>query len=179
MKTAYHYDYKTLIYQGQSQIHEVPGYDNYILPQFSTWVAKPDFDEETEQANFDVKNQKWLVELKLVEAMAYHKQTREPKVFDDESLVTDEYTLKKPLTPWDEWMDGGWITNESNRYIDGYNNADDTRRHLYLTICDPLMAEANIKRLQGHEIEAKEYEQQALFLRVKIQQENPYPIMRT
>jgi hypothetical protein len=113
MKIAYYYDYKTRIYQGESQIHKVAGYDEYILPQFSTWVAKPDFNEETEQAKFDVENQKWLVELKPVEVTAYHKQTHEFKVFNDSSLVTEEYTLEKPLTQWDEWVEGSWATNES------------------------------------------------------------------
>ena len=85
MKIAYHYDYKTFIYQGESQIHKVAGYDEYILPQFSTWVAKPVFDAETEHVKFDVKNQIWLVELKPVEVTAYNKQTHESKVFDDAS----------------------------------------------------------------------------------------------
>ncbi|WP_261881506.1 hypothetical protein [Vibrio coralliirubri] len=175
MKIAYHYDYKTFIYQGESQIHKVAGYDEYILPQFSTWVAKPAFDEEAEQAKYDVKNQKWLVELKPIQVTAYHKKTQEPKVFADASLVSDEYTLKKPSTPFDEWIDGAWVTNKSNQHIAEYNQVDNVRRGLYAQICDPLIAEANIKRLQGFEDDAQTIEAQALAARNKIQTENPWP----
>lgn len=179
MKIAYHYDYKTLIYQGKSQIHKVSGYDEYILPQLSTWVANPDFDEETEQTKFDVKNQKWLVELKPVQVTAYHKQTYELKVFDDASLVTDEYTLEKPLTQWDEWINNAWVTNESNKYIAEYNLVDDARRAAYFQMVTPLIDEAKIKRdlINTPEsiAEADELEQQALAARQKIQTENPWP----
>lgn len=179
MKRAYHYDYKTLIYQGESQIYKLTGYDEYILPQFSTWLEKPTFDDETEQAKFDVKSQKWLVELKPVQVTAYHKQTHESKVFDDASLVTDEYTLEKPLTQWDEWINDAWVTNESNKYIAEYNQVDDARRSAYFQMVTPLIDEAKIKRdlINTPEsiAEAGELEQQALAARLKIQSENPWP----
>lgn len=179
MKIAYHYDYQTLIFQSESQIHKVDGYDDYILPQFSTWVEKPAFDAVTEQAKFDVISQKWLVELKPVEVTAYNKQTHESKVFDDASLVTDEYTLKKPLTPWDEWINDEWVTNESNKYIAEYNQVDDVRRRAYFKMVTPLIDEAKIKRdlIKTPEaiVEADELEQQALAARQKIQTENPWP----
>ncbi|MCC4783125.1 hypothetical protein LMH77_09445 [Vibrio lentus] len=175
MKIAYHYDYKTFIYQGECQIHKVAGYDEYILPQFSTWVAKPAFDEEAEQAKYDVKNQKWLVELKLVEVMTYHKLNHESKVFADASLVSDEYTLKKPSTQWDEWIDDAWVTNKSDKYIAEYDQVDNVRRSQYAQVCDPLFSEANIKRLQGFEGDARAIEAQALAARDKIQTENPWP----
>ncbi|PML09503.1 hypothetical protein [Vibrio lentus] len=175
MKIAYHYDYKTLIYQGESQIQQVTGYDEYILPQFSTWVAKPAFDEITEQAQFDIKSQKWLVELKPIQVTAYHKKTQEPKVFNDVSLVTDKHTLEKPSTQWDEWINVSWVTNKSNQYIAEYNQVDNVRRSQYVQVCDPLFAEANIKRLQGFEGDARAIEAQALAARDKIQTENPWP----
>lgn len=175
MKIAYHYDYKTLIYQGESQIHKVAGYDKYILPQFSTWVAKPAFDEETEQAKFDVKNQKWLVDLKPVEVTVYHKQTHESKVFDDASLVTDEYTLEKPLTQWDEWINDAWITNESNKYIAEYDQVDSARRAAYREVSDPLYMEAWRKESKGLIDEATDFIQQADAAVELIQTENPWP----
>lgn len=175
MKIAYHYDYKTFIYQGESQIHKVAGYDEYILPQFSTWVAKPAFDEEAEQAKYDVKNQKWLVELKPIQVTAYHKKTQEPKVFADASLVSDEYTFKKPSTQWEEWVNDAWVTNESDKYIAEYDQVDNVRRSQYVQVCDPLFAEANIKRLQGFEDDARAIEAQALAARDKIQTETPWP----
>ena len=175
MKIAYHYDYKTFIYQGESQIHKVAGYDEYILPQLSTWVTKPVFDEETEQAKFDTTNHKWLVELKNVEVTAYNKQTRESKVFDDTFLVTDDYSLEKPTTQWDEWIDGSWITNLSNKYIAEYDAVDARRRMLFAEICDPLKMEALDMQFDGKHEEAKELQRQARAAKEKIKLDNPWP----
>lgn len=175
MKIAYHYDYQTLIYQGESQIHRVTGYDDYILPQLSTWVTKPIFDEETEQAKFDATNQKWLVELKTVEVTAYNKQTRESKVFDDTSLVTDDYSLEKPTTQWDEWIDDEWITNESNKYIHDYAQVDATRSALYTQLTDQLESELARKQRQGKADEVQVLSDRINELEAKIKAENPYP----
>ncbi len=175
MKLAYHYDYESHAYTGSSQIYKVAGYDEYILPQFSTWVAKPAFDVETEQAKFDVKNQKWLVELKPVEVTTYHKKTRETKVFDDVSLVTDEYTVEKPSTPWDEWIDNTWVTNESNKYIAEYDQVDSSRRAAYREVSDPLYMEAWRKESKGLVDEAAAFRQQADAAVDLIQAENPWP----
>ena len=180
MKAAYHYDPKTLVYLGKSNVDSIAGYEDYILPQFATWVATPEFDEKAEQAKFDAQNQKWIVEPKPVAVTAYHKQTREPKLFDDASLVADEYTLKKPLTQWDEWLNDVWVTNESDKYIAEYNLVDDARRAAYFQVVTPLIDEAKIKRdlIKTPEAiaEADELEQQALAARQKIQTENPWPI---
>ncbi|NOH35619.1 hypothetical protein [Vibrio chagasii] len=175
MKIAYHYDYKTLVYQGESQIHKVAGYDEYILPQFSTWVPKTDFDEETEQAKFDVNDQNWVVELKPVKVTAYHKQTHESKVFDDASLVTGEYTLEKPLTQWDEWIDDSWVTNLSNKYIHDYAQVDATRSALYTQLTDPLESELARKQRQGKTNEVQILSDRINELEAKIKAENPYP----
>ncbi|MDC5723087.1 hypothetical protein [Vibrio europaeus] len=175
MKIAYHYDFKAHVYTGESQVHKVHGYDDYILPQFATWIAKPSFDEETELAKFDVTNQKWFVELKPVEVTAYHKQTQESKVFGDASLVTEEYTLEKPLTQWDEWINNAWVTNEINKYIAEYNQIDDKRRALYSQMCDPLKMEAMDLMDEGKEVEALQLKKQALAAKQKIKTENPWP----
>ncbi|HFG1885800.1 TPA: phage tail protein, partial [Vibrio cholerae] len=50
------------------------------------------------------------------------------------------------------------------------------RRSLYFAMVDPLVSEANIKRLQGKEAEAIELERQAIAAREKIQLENPWPV---
>ncbi|MEZ9463195.1 hypothetical protein AB4178_15965 [Vibrio splendidus] len=175
MKIAYHYNYKTLIYQGESQIHKVAGYDEYILPQFSTWVAKPAFDEEIEQAKFDVENQEWLVELKPVEVTAYHKPTHKSKVFDDVSLATDDYTLDKPATQWDEWINESWVINESDRYIAEYDQVDSQRRAAYREVSDPLYMEAWRKESKGLVDEAAAFRQQADAAVELIQAEHPWP----
>ena len=175
MKIAYHYDYKTFIHQGESQIHKVAGYDEYILPQFSTWIANPEFDDKTEHAKFDVKNHKWLVEPKPVEVTGYNKQTQEAKVFDDASLVTDEYTLEKPSTLWDEWVDGAWVTNQSNKYIAEYDQAGSARRSAYSEVSDPLYMEAWRKESKGLVDEAAAFRQQADAAGELIQAEHPWP----
>lgn len=175
MKIAYHYDYKTFVYAGERQIQKVAGYDDYILPQLATFLELPEFDSETEQARFDEQNQKWTVDTKFVEVTAYHKQTHEPKDFDDASLITDEYIKGEPATQWDEWTNGAWVTNESNQHIAEYNQVDNVRRGLYVQMCDPLIAEANIKRLQGFDVEAQAIEAQALAARGKIQTDHPWP----
>ncbi|MCE7576186.1 hypothetical protein VFES401_05985 [Aliivibrio fischeri] len=87
------------------------------------------------------------------------------------------FTLSEPSTRFDEWIDNQWVTNQSNKYIDDFNQVDDTRRDLYNRVCDPFFAEARIKRMQGKEQEAMEVEAQALAARKKIQRENPWPSM--
>ncbi|EGQ8314587.1 phage tail protein [Vibrio cholerae] len=177
MKYAYHYDYKNLIYVGVSQVHKVDGYDDYILPQSATWVATPKFDEITHQARFDLNTGSWVVEPKLFKVTAYLKlDCTKQKEFDDVTLVTDDYTLKEPATRFDEWIDEEWVTDISAKYIAEFDQVDNLRRHLYFTMVDPLVSEANIKRLQGKEAEAIELEHQAIAAREKIQLDHPWPV---
>ncbi len=175
MKIAYHYDYKTFVYMGERQVYKVAGYDDYILPQLATFVEIPELDTETEQAKFNEHNQQWIIEPKFIEVTAYHEQTHAPKDFDDASLITQGYTQEKPATQWDEWINDAWVTNESDKYIAEYDQIDNVRRSQYVQVCDPLFAEANIKRLQGFEDDARAIEAQALAARAKIQTENPWP----
>lgn len=176
MKSAYHYNPENRVFSGESSVNKVAGYNDYIKPQCSTWVSPPNFDEETEQAKFDVKNQKWLVELKPVEVTAYHKQTHESKVFDDESLVTDEYTLEKPSTQWDEWTNDAWVTNQSNKYIAEYDQVDSQRRAAYREVSDPLYMEAWRKESEGLADEAAAFKQQADAAVELTKDKHPWPI---
>ncbi|WP_192891093.1 hypothetical protein [Vibrio bathopelagicus] len=89
--------------------------------------------------------------------------------------IKDNFTPKKPVTQFDEWIDDAWVTNKSNQHIAEYNQIDNVRRSQYVQVCDPLFAEANIKRLQGFEGDARAIEAQALAARDKIQTENPWP----
>ncbi|MBU2910039.1 hypothetical protein [Vibrio splendidus] len=90
-------------------------------------------------------------------------------------LILDGWTLEEPKTKFDEWIDDAWVTNKSNQHIAEYNQVDNVRRSQYVQMCDPLFAEANIKRLQGFEDDARAIEAQALAARDKIQTENPWP----
>ncbi|MGL4223827.1 MAG: hypothetical protein ACRCSE_01590 [Vibrio sp.] len=86
------------------------------------------------------------------------------------------FTAAEPATQFDDWIDDRWVTNISNQYIAEFYCVDDTRRGLYFSMVDPLVSEANIKRLQGKEVEAGDLEKQALAAREKIQLENPWPV---
>ncbi|MDN6983666.1 phage tail protein, partial [Vibrio cholerae] len=90
--------------------------------------------------------------------------------------IKEGFTDKKPKTRWDKWNDGEWVTDLSAQYIAEFDQVDNLRRHLYFTMVDPLVSEANIKRLQGKEAEAIELERQAIAAREKIQLENPWPV---
>ncbi|WP_185839437.1 hypothetical protein, partial [Vibrio cholerae] len=119
MKIAYLYDPQTFFYSGFIQVHKLDGYDHYILPQLATWIAPQQFDEKTHQARFNLKASSWVVEPKLIKVTAYLKSDcTKQKEFDDVTLVTDDYTLKKPPTQFDEWIDGEWVTDISAKYID-------------------------------------------------------------
>ena len=84
-------------------------------------------------------------------------------------------TEQKPTTAFDEWIDGQWVTNLEKQYQYDYNQVDDIRRALFTQNVDPLLVEANVKKIQGLEKEATLYIQQALALRKKIQDEHPWP----
>ncbi|MFN3014446.1 hypothetical protein ACK1CN_00775 [Vibrio coralliilyticus] len=93
--------------------------------------------------------------------------------------IPDGWTFVEPKTPFDEWINDNWVTNESNKYIAEYNQIDDVRRAAYFQVVTPLIDEAKIKRdlIKTPEAiaEADELEQQALAARQKIQTENPWP----
>ncbi|MEZ9430698.1 DUF4376 domain-containing protein [Vibrio splendidus] len=54
----------------------------------------------------------WLKKDKQIKVTAYHKQTKQTKEFDDKSLVTDEYTVKEPATPYHDFNGSEWVANE-------------------------------------------------------------------
>ncbi|EHU0382550.1 phage tail protein [Vibrio cholerae] len=125
----------------------------------------------------DVVNGELVIKAPYVKVTAYLKSDcTKQKEFDDVTLVTDDYTLKKPATQFDEWIDDDWVTNISNQYIDEFDQVDNLRRGLYFAMVDPLVSEANIKRLQGKEAEAIELERQAIAAREKIQLDHPWPV---
>jgi hypothetical protein len=89
--------------------------------------------------------------------------------------IKQGFTHDEPSTLYDEWINQAWVTNQRNKYIADFNDVDETRRGLYGRACDPLIAEANIKRLQGREQEAIDMETQALATRARIQAKHPWP----
>ncbi|MCD9511946.1 hypothetical protein [Photobacterium phosphoreum] len=67
------------------------------------------------------------------------------------------------------------ITYQGVDFKDKYEKVDSTRRALYFNQVDPLIAEAGIKKALGLDKEVVVFIRQALALRAKIQQENPWP----
>ncbi|EJL6421914.1 phage tail protein [Vibrio cholerae] len=98
------------------------------------------------------------------------------KEIDEQELIPEGWTDKERKTAFDRWMDGEWVTDISAKYIAEFDQVDNLRRHLYFTMVDPLVSEANIKRLQGKEVEAIELERQAIAAREKIQRDHPWPV---
>ncbi|MBY8060537.1 hypothetical protein KW465_13020 [Vibrio fluvialis] len=178
MKTAYHYHHTTRLYVGNSQVSRVKGYEDYILPQFATLVAPPVFDEIIEQVRFDIESDQWRVEAKSVEVKAYQKLTLEAKVYPDASLVPEDYTLKAPTSQFDNWdnVANDWQTDFQAQYEAQVQQVTNTRESLYVQIVDRLNSEAKmIRRVEGDEIKAAEYEAQADAAYLKIRAANPWP----
>lgn len=121
----------------------------------------------------------WIVKDKPIKVTAYNKETQETKDFDDKSLVTYDYTLLKPSTQYDEWIDGTWLTNEQAQYEAQVQQVDATRRALYLNV-DALRNEAAmIRAVEADETKASDYDEQAKALYLKIRDENPWPVPLT
>ncbi|MEZ9233237.1 hypothetical protein AB4259_19370 [Vibrio amylolyticus] len=177
MKTAYHYDPKSFLLLGESNVYLVSGYDQYILPQFSSWSDLPIFNSELEQLRFNAKTGQWKVEAKFVAVVAYSKLTKQQKEFDDASLVTDDYTLSKPTTQYDEWINDNWMTNESDKYIAEFSQVDATREALYRAQTDPLENKAaRLLRNGAMPEELAVYYDRINELEIKIKAENPWPV---
>ncbi|WP_153448728.1 hypothetical protein [Vibrio algicola] len=138
------------------------------------------FRDKNDQVPYWPTNEsRWVVKDKPVKVTAYNKQTREPKEFDDKTLVTDDYTLEKPTTQFDEWIDSAWVTNKQQQYEAELLQVESTRRALYTNV-DALRNEASmIRTVEKDEAKAADYEQQAIALYLKIRDENPWPVSPT
>lgn len=132
-------------------------------------------DENDQVPYWPTEQSKWVVKTRFEKCTAYNKQTREPKEFDDKTLVTDEYTLEKPTTQYDEWLNNAWVTNQQAQYEAQVQQVDATRRALYLN-ADALRNEAAmIRAIEEDEAKAADYDEQAKALYLKIREENPWP----
>lgn len=89
--------------------------------------------------------------------------------------IKDGFTPDKPLTIFDERIDGKWVTNQSNKYIAEYDQVDSARRAAYREVSDPLYMEAWRKESKGLVDEAAAFRQQADAAVELIQAEHPWP----
>lgn len=90
--------------------------------------------------------------------------------------IPDGWTDDEPKTPFDERINGIWITNQSNEYIAEYDQVDSARRAAYRDVSDPLYMEAWIKESKGLTDEAAAFKQQADAAVELIKAEHPWPI---
>ncbi|MGF1876657.1 hypothetical protein L4D77_15170 [Photobacterium frigidiphilum] len=100
---------------------------------------------------------------------------RESKRVQTLDEIEEGWGFTQPSTPFDEWVNGTWVTNVNHQYQAAYNQVDTLRRGLYVCVVDPLISEATIKRLLGDEETSLALETQAIAARTKIQAENPWP----
>lgn len=156
--------------------HMVPPYHTVDMPsgalQENEYYA---FLDSNGNVPRDYSNGSWVIKERFVKVTAYNKQDKLSKEFDDKTLVTDDYTLDKPTTQFDEWLDNAWVTNEQAQYEAQVKQVDATRRSLYLNV-DALRNEAAmIRMIEENETKAVDYDAQAKALYLKIRDENPWP----
>ncbi|PMM11611.1 hypothetical protein BCT62_09565 [Vibrio splendidus] len=100
---------------------DVKNPERFVIPPYQTPTRVPnDTIEENEYWAYlndggepvrDHNYGSWFKKEKQVKVTVYHKQTQQTKKFDDNSLITDEYTLKKPPTPYHDFVDNDWVAN--------------------------------------------------------------------
>ncbi|CAM3934041.1 hypothetical protein [Vibrio aquimaris] len=116
----------------------------------------------------------------------YVEDHRGATIYDEsdctKSIVVSElgrikvgFTTDKPLTEFDERINGAWVTNESNKYIAEYNAVDTRRREIYTTVINPLELEALRKERAGESELANEYFKQADAATEEMKQAHPFP----
>ncbi|WP_342609213.1 hypothetical protein [Vibrio tritonius] len=98
------------------------------------------------------------------------------KIITELGDIEKGWTLDKPQTPYDEWIDGQWIVNLQNQYEANLVLVANTREQLYQEQVDRLRNEAtSIRRIDGDEAKAKLYDQQADAAYIKIRDDHPWP----
>ena len=146
---------------------------NFTLPEKHTFIEPPEKDEGFAVCLVDGQWQQ--IEDHRDKTIYNCNDCTQSEIVEKLGSIKDGFTYDEPSTPYDEWIDNQWVTNQSNQHIADFNDVDEIRRGLYSRACDPLIAEANIKRLQGDEQAALEMEAQALAARVVIQNDHPWP----
>ncbi|EKO3964591.1 hypothetical protein EI372_07860 [Vibrio fluvialis] len=126
----------------------------------------------------DDANCTWQVKTRFEKISAYNKADKVNKIFDDHSLVTDDFTLKAPNTQFDVWNEAldNWQTDLQAQHEAEVQRVANVRESLYTQIVDRLNNEAKmIRRVEGDETKAAECEAQADAAYLKIRADNPWP----
>ncbi|ELJ8641972.1 phage tail protein [Vibrio cholerae] len=97
---------------------------------------------------------------------------------DTNEPVPVGWTDLEPQTKFDNWdqSTNSWVTDKQAEYEFEINRITNIRQGLYYEIVDRLNSEANmIRRIEGDEVKAAEYEAQADAAYLKIRTDNPWP----
>ncbi|HEG4440104.1 TPA: hypothetical protein SD634_003402 [Vibrio cholerae] len=102
----------------------------------------------------------------------------ESKQVKDLGDIEEGWILKEPphrYVTWSEVLDD-WQVDAQAKYEAKYQQVNDTRESLYVQMVDRLNNEAKmIRRVEGNEAKAAEYEAQADAAYLKIRADNPWP----
>lgn len=102
----------------------------------------------------------------------------ESKQVKDLGEIEDGWTLTKPPHQYVTWSDelDDWQVDTQAKYEAEVQQVTNTRESLYVQIVDRLNNEAKmIRRIEGDEAKAAEYESQANAAYIKIRADNPWP----
>lgn len=146
---------------------------NFTLPEKHTFIEPPEKDKGFVVRLVDGQWQQ--IEDNRDKTIYNCEDCTQSETVEKLGSIKEGFTYDEPSTLYDEWINNQWVTNLRNKYIADFNDVDEARRGLYSYACDPLIAEANIKRLQGHDQEALDMETQALAARARIQVDHPWP----
>ncbi|TRN17472.1 hypothetical protein DM586_00665 [Vibrio fluvialis] len=101
------------------------------------------------------------------------------KTVKDLGEIEEGWTLNKPSSQYVTWHEelDDWKTDTQAQYEAEVQQVANTRESLYVQIVDRLNSEAKmIRRVEGDETKAAEYEAQADAAYLKIRADNPWPI---
>lgn len=104
----------------------------------------------------------------------------ESKQVKDLGEIEAEWTLTKPPHQYVTWSDelDDWHIDTQAKYEAEVQQVSNTRKSLYVQIVDRLNNEAKmIRRAEGDEAKASEYEAQADAAYLKIRADNPWPAL--
>jgi len=103
----------------------------------------------------------------------------EIKQVKDLGEIEEGWTLTQPPHQYVTWSEElvDWQVDDQAKYEAEYQQVNDTRESLYVQIVDRLNNEARmIRRIEGNEAKASEYEEQADAAYVQIREDNPWPV---
>ncbi|MBY8116890.1 hypothetical protein KW542_07155 [Vibrio fluvialis] len=103
----------------------------------------------------------------------------ESKTVKDLGEIEEGWTLNKPLSQYVTWNEelNDWEVDTQAQYEAEVQQVSHTRESLYVQMVDRLNNEAKmIRRVEGDEAKAAEYEAQADAAYLKIRADNPWPV---